>query len=158
MEISRLSADELEAFVDSLWLPAQREMATVSTFTLRDDIRDDGIRHRQSRLSDAEAVTYIARDETSRLGYASASIRTPPPIFRAERECHIDELFVVEDARRRGIGTALLETVQEWGRADDCAWFDLTVDSENDAARGLYESNGYDVERHTLKQPVSEDR
>jgi ribosomal protein S18 acetylase RimI-like enzyme len=158
MEISPLQADDLEAFVDELWLPAQREMAAVSEHTIADDIRDDGLSYRRSRLANDEAVTFLARDGAELLGYVAAEVQTPPPVLQQVRECHVSELYVREDARRQGLGAALLERIETWAATQECEWVDLNVDAENHPARELYEAEGYDVMRHNLKKAVGSDR
>lgn len=86
MEVSPFQEDEVTHFIDELWVPAQREMAAVSRHTLADDIRQDGIVHCHSRLSDDESITHLARGENRLLGYVAAEVQTPPPIFQQERE------------------------------------------------------------------------
>lgn len=152
METSPLREDEIEPFVDELWLPARREMATMRKYTIADDIRRKGVTHHRSRLSDDDFITSLARRERQFLGYVTAEVRTPPSFFRPVRECHVTEIFVRKDARRRGIAAELLETIEEWGRAKDCEYLDLYVDRENTAAKTLYEEQGYAVERYTMKR------
>lgn len=152
METSSLREDEIEPFVDELWLPARREMTTMREYAIADDIRQKGLTYHRSRLSDDDFITYLARRERQFLGYVTAEVRTPPSFFQPVRECHITEIFVRKDARRRGIAAELLDTAEDWGRAKDCDHLDLYVDRENTAAKTLYEEEGYAVERYTMKK------
>lgn len=158
MEISPLQEDELETFIDELWIKAQHEMATVSEHTLVDDIRSDGLSHRRSRLSDDDSITFLARDGNRLIGFLAAEIQTPPPIFQQVRECHIDELFVSEEARRQGIATKLLERGEEWADRHDRERLDLNVHHENHSAKRLYEKVGYNVKRYNMKKRLTGDR
>lgn len=158
MEVRPLREHEVEHFIDELWIPAQREMAAVSTYTLTEDIRQAGLDYRRSRLSDNDFITFLASREKELVGYVTAEVQTPPPIFQQVRECHINELFVREDARRQGIAIELLDTIEEWGRANDCKWLDLNVDAENQPAKTLYEVKGYDSKRYNMKKRVENDK
>jgi ribosomal protein S18 acetylase RimI-like enzyme len=156
MEIRRLREGEIERFIDELWLRARREMATVREHTLADDVRQKGLAQQRARLPDDDFVTYLAHRGGDRLGYVIAEVRTPPPFFRQVRECHINELFVREDARRGGFAGELLDTAEDWGRVRDCEHLDLYVDRENRAAKALYEERGYVVKRHNMKKPLED--
>ena len=158
MDIDRLRDDEIESFIDSLWLPAQHEMAAVSEYTLIDNIWKDGLTYYRSRLSDDESITYLARHGDHLVGYVAAEVQTPPPIFQQMRECHINELFVREDARRQGVASELLDTIEDWGRTHNCEQVDLNVDKENRSAKALYETQGYDTRRYNLKKQVEDDK
>jgi RimJ/RimL family protein N-acetyltransferase len=52
-------------------------------------------------------------------------------------------LMVAREARRRGIGRALLEAAERWARTAGVAKVELHVFPHNDAALALYESLGY---------------
>jgi ribosomal protein S18 acetylase RimI-like enzyme len=152
MEIRRLREEGIERFIDELWLRARREMAAVREYTLADDVRGKGLTQQRTRLPDDDFVTYLARRGQRSLGYVIVEVRTPPPFFRQVRECHINELFVREDARRQGIAGELLDMAEDWGRVRGCEHLDLYVDRENRAAKSLYEEKGLDVKRHNMRK------
>ncbi|GAA0300745.1 GNAT family N-acetyltransferase [Halarchaeum salinum] len=157
MEIVRLREAELEAFLTELWLPAKREMAaTMTGYELdeRDDVRETGRSHYRSRLADDETATYVGREDGALVGYVSAELRGPAPIFEAVRECHVSDLYVDPDTRRRGAGRALLEAAEEWGRLHDCAHLDLNVDADNEGALALYEAAGLNAERYQMQKSL----
>ncbi|PSP20140.1 hypothetical protein BRC62_00675 [Halobacteriales archaeon QH_10_67_13] len=155
MELARLTAAELEAFLDELWVPAQREMAALGVHTLQDDdtVRVEGKRHLRARIDDERSLVCVAREE-GLLGYAAAELQMPPPIFEQRQACHVNELFVRESARRRGVGTRLLEAVEAWAADNDCDRLTLTVDADNRPARELYAAAGYGTTRETMTKPV----
>lgn len=158
METSPLQEDELELFIDELWLPARREMTAMREYRLAEDVRQEGLTRQRSRFSDEDFATYLAHRGWHLLGYVIAEVQTPPPFFEQIRECHITELFVREDARRRGVAAELLDTAEDWGRAHGCELLDLHVDEGNRAAKALYEKRGYVVERYNMKRRLADER
>jgi GNAT superfamily N-acetyltransferase len=52
-------------------------------------------------------------------------------------------LFVTHEARRRGVGRALLQTAAEFARAEGAAWLKLSTALDNSAAQALYEMAGW---------------
>ncbi len=104
------------------------------------------------RLRNGESVIFLAIDQsdgdTRGLGFTQLY-----PTF-----CSVDaakvwvlyDLFVCNDARRRGIGRQLMERARELGEETGAAWIGLETATDNLSAQALYESLGYkkDVEFH----------
>ena len=64
-------------------------------------------------------------------------------------ELHVDMLVVDEEARRKGVGAALLARVEEQARCDGCTL--ATVDTFSFQAPDYYPAHGYNEEfRHSL--------
>ncbi|HUR92500.1 MAG TPA: ribosomal protein S18-alanine N-acetyltransferase [Gemmatimonadaceae bacterium] len=64
-------------------------------------------------------------------------------LLRAADEAEVLNLAVPEDARRRGVGRALLDRLLHEARADGARTIYLEVRESNAAARGLYQSHGF---------------
>jgi ribosomal-protein-alanine N-acetyltransferase len=60
-------------------------------------------------------------------------------------ECHLLDLAVHPDYRRRGIARSLLDNVIQELRIEGCRFFYLEVRSSNYAARKLYEKFGFNM-------------
>ncbi|MGY1669653.1 GNAT family N-acetyltransferase [Geodermatophilus sp. SYSU D00710] len=59
----------------------------------------------------------------------------------------VGALTVAEDARRRGLATAVMGTLTRWGAGRGARWVYLQVAASNAPARALYRRTGY-VEHH----------
>lgn len=59
-----------------------------------------------------------------------------------EKEAYLDNIFVEEEFRRRGIGTALLNTVKEWAKKTEHSYLYTKIVSSNDPSRRFFSANG----------------
>ncbi len=59
----------------------------------------------------------------------------------------MDGVAVAASARGRGIGTALLQAIEDRARQEDCQSIRLDVIHGNDGARRLYERQGFRATR-----------
>ena len=67
------------------------------------------------------------------------------------RDAFVDELYVADDSRGRGLGTAALQLAEEACREAGIHALHLEVEHVNARARALYERSGYKAhERHLM--------
>lgn len=86
----------------------------------------------------ADGVVVIAEEEGKPVGYALASIVPETPI-----RGHLYDFFVRLDARKRGVGVALIAEVAEQLRERGVTHLSLDVGINNDGARRLYDRLGF---------------
>lgn len=72
-----------------------------------------------------------------------AYVETATDYFTREQHGHLSILSVAEGAEGRGVGRALLDTVERWASARGFRFLTLNVFSGNDRARRIYERAGY---------------
>ncbi|HET9445246.1 MAG TPA: GNAT family N-acetyltransferase [Steroidobacteraceae bacterium] len=87
------------------------------------------------------AVLWVAEDEGAVVGMAYAERATD--YFTQETHGHLGILAVAEHAEGRGIGKALLATVEQWSREAGFRFLSLNVFAENVRALGVYERAAY---------------
>jgi ribosomal protein S18 acetylase RimI-like enzyme len=96
---------------------------------------------RQLLLQPHLGTVWVARDDGSVVGYLIAVL-----VFSFEFQglvAEIDELFVLPQARRDGIGSAFLETAEASLAARGCTCLQLQLSAGNAAARAFYHRRGY---------------
>lgn len=69
----------------------------------------------------------------------------------------VENLYVVPDARREGIGSALLRAAEDRLVADGATAVQLETMAENDTARQFYAAHGYTPYRLALEKPTEND-
>lgn len=67
-------------------------------------------------------------------------------IWHAATDCWLEDLFVRERARRRGLGSALVEAAVNRARERGCRRIELDVSDANPAGWALYERHGFSAD------------
>lgn len=65
----------------------------------------------------------LALEDGAVVGFAELSIRTYAEDCVTDRVAYLEGWYVVPDARRRGVGRALVGAAEDWGRAQGCTEF-----------------------------------
>lgn len=109
----------------------------------------------RDRLASGESVVFLARQPGQSVGLAQLY-----PSFssiRLGREWILNDLFVVPEARRRGVGSALLARCERWISETGAvgAWLDTAVDNP---AQHLYAGRGWKLDREFLRFDWDMDR
>ncbi|MFP4311207.1 MAG: GNAT family N-acetyltransferase [Nitriliruptoraceae bacterium] len=81
-------------------------------------------------------IFWLAVDaEGAPLGYAAGTLRPSG--------CTIGPVFAREQARRRGVGEALITAVQDWARDTRVPVVEISVAADNEAGQAFLEALGY---------------
>lgn len=116
----------------------------------------DGARNFLSqRIRNNESVIFLARHQGQPVGFTQLY-----PMFSSVSlgsTWVLNDLFVVESARRRGIGKLLLETAAEFGRQMGAIRLELQTGIQNDAAQNAYEAHDWvrDTEYYHYTLPLT---
>lgn len=80
------------------------------------------------------------------LAFASATLLRVPNAPAIENLCQLDSTAVRPDARRRGMGAALLQALLAWAAQNGARHFSLEVRASNAPAIALYQRFGLQLE------------
>jgi ribosomal protein S18 acetylase RimI-like enzyme len=83
----------------------------------------------------------VAGDRT--VGFISGELRQGSPTFLPKTWASVDDVFVEPGYRNRGIGHALLQSVEKWAKARDADGISLQVAAANTRGRKFYEDLGF---------------
>lgn len=98
----------------------------------------------------------VAPDGPALLGYAQARVRRTPDVAEVVATTRVElvQLVVAPAARRRGVGTALLDGVRAWGGERGATELVLTVWEGNRGAMRFYARHGLVSVHRVLATPL----
>lgn len=112
-------------------------------FRMRADA-DAALRELLGRLQrDPDAAIFVHDANGDVAGMCIVRIDHAPPILEEVERAEITDLGVREDARRCGIGTALVDCALRWARASGVARVEIQVASENVEAQAFWRAKGF---------------
>jgi ribosomal protein S18 acetylase RimI-like enzyme len=98
-------------------------------------------------------VTLIARHDGRRAGFLLLLDELPDEVTLLPQG-FVAYMAVEPDARRDGVGAALLAEAENEARRRNLPYISLMVTEENEEARRLYDRAGYSTERRLLCKPL----
>lgn len=150
---------EVDRVVRDLWTRFEAEIADLDGYdpttggTLSTVV--DARRERVDR-SDAATLVAVPADGDDGdgvfggpVGFVGVELVGPSPVADGP-ETVVDELYVVPERRREGIGSDLLGAAEDWGRERDCVVVRVSVSPDNEAALATYRERGYAETPHGL--------
>lgn len=93
---------------------------------------------------DTEFLLATAHDDAPPSGVCQLRFRYG--LWLAAEDSWLEDLYVREDARRRGVASALVEAAIERAKARGCRRVELDVSESNPAAWALYEAHGFSAD------------
>jgi GNAT superfamily N-acetyltransferase len=107
------------------------------------------------RLADPRQIEQAILAEVNGQIVGMAGLRLAPGLFYPEPQAEVTELYVLPDFRHKGVGRALLEKAEALARQAGANELLIRVDAENEPARLLYHSLGYEEGDLSLIKEIS---
>ncbi len=110
------------------------------------DVDETDLRASVERIMAGDDGEYLlgAVDGGSAAGVCQVRFRWS--VWKSAEDCWLEDLFVREEARRTGLGRALVEAAVARARERGCKRIELDVNEGNAAALALYEACGFQLE------------
>ena len=99
------------------------------------------------RFHHQQSVVFLAVDDEGQ-GIGFTQLYPLLSSVRAERSYLLNDLFVAPQARRHGVGVALMREAADFARAVGAAGMSLSTAHTNEPAQRLYESLGWKRDEH----------
>jgi ribosomal protein S18 acetylase RimI-like enzyme len=97
-------------------------------------------------LADEAAEYLLAAPDGQEQPAGVCQLRYRLAIWTGADDCWLEDLFVASDARRSGLGRALVSAAFDRARARGCKRIELDVDEDNSSALALYRALGFSTE------------
>lgn len=93
----------------------------------------------------APQAVFLALDASgNEAGFVELAIRPYAEGCRSNRVAYLEGWYVVPEARGLGVGRALVESAEAWGRAQGCTEFASDAQPDNDASRLAHRAVGFE--------------
>lgn len=94
-----------------------------------------------------KAKVWLALDNQKVIGYAQ--------FFKKDSErVHLNEIAVAKDYQNKGIGSMLIEAVEQSAKEFGVSVVELFCNEVNDNAKHFYDTHQYSAEKHLMVKPV----
>jgi len=105
--------------------------------------------------SQEDCIVHVAKDENDKIqGVAMVTLR--PELLSLASSAHLEVLVVADRSEGRGIGGALLASIEEHAQQRGALSMSLHVFARNQRARQVYERAGYEGELIRYIKPFSD--
>lgn len=99
----------------------------------------------ENRLCEKDAVIFIAKDQLDYIGFMQ--LYPTYSSISMKRAWILNDLYVVDTARRRGVAQSLINEAIALCKKTDAAYLTLETAATNEKAKKLYEKNGFICDR-----------
>ena len=96
-------------------------------------------RNARDMIANGDMVVLLAGNGPDGL----AELRFRKSVWTGKLDCYLEELYVIPELRGQGIGRVLLREAMDVARAEGAAHIELGTSEDDEAARALYESEGF---------------
>lgn len=114
---------------------------------------EDGEKYFKNMLSNE--IVYVALDKDTVVGYLAGSINIQGE-YVTDSLAEIDNMFVLEQYRKYGIGTRLVNKFKEYCLENGIQEIKVTASYKNENAINFYKKNGFSGFEITLKQKANQ--
>ena len=109
------------------------------------------VRDALADLANADAAAFVAKVDGVVVGFVCVSERSH---FTGEVDAYIGELVVLKSAEGGGVGRALVEAAEDWGRARGRRRVVVDTGAGNTPARRFYAALGFEEEDITVSRAI----
>ena len=114
-----------------------------AAFALGGDASHALVRHLERGLADPSVRLFVAECGERFAGFCAATLEAAPPLLREHGRLAITEIWVERDARRGGVGRALVDAALAWGRERRAARVEVRVAARNAEAQAFWRAQGF---------------
>lgn len=105
-------------------------------------------------LEDSECLMLGAFEEDRILGTVRATLWNKSGMIEGIKTVCLDNIYVLPEARRKGIAKSLFAAVEAWSKAQGAVRLDLHVWDFNQGAIALYQNMGMDFQYHVMEKKL----
>jgi len=97
-----------------------------------------------NNTSTQRGAVFVAEQGGALAGFVELSLRAYAEGCDSSPVAYLEGWYVAPDARRSGVGRALLRAAEEWGRSQGCTEFASDAEAENTASADAHRACGFE--------------
>jgi len=105
-------------------------------------------------IKNNDQLYLVAETGNAVVGYLEGKAGTLHEIFAPKKSFHLSAIYVIPEARNKGIATNLVQKALRWAMEQGCQEADLNVLVNNSNAKGLYKKLGFTVFRYEMRMQL----
>ena len=124
---------------------------------LMDDYKEKIFEKDMEEVRKNHGKIYLAQDQTNIVGLIMGVIREPEIDFDYERRENMGEvleLIVTTQTRSKGIGSTLLNKMEEYFKSQNCHTINIDVFGYNEIAKNFYFKNDYHIRMMIVSKKI----
>ncbi len=129
----------------------------VPEYIIAKDAEEKWRAHLNSFFDSDKKVVFVSTRSNEIVGYIFAMIRQKPPVFAEDRVGEIGDTFVIEDARRNGIGRSFVEVASNWLKEKGMKSIELNMYIDNPVANAFWGSMNFRPYCLTRRKKIKDD-
>lgn len=155
IKIERASIVEMN-WILILWQKFMQYLARKEpeSFSLKDDYQQKYKETLPDLLVDPKTFVLLAKEGNTPIGYSFTSIRYPLPILEQKPFGQVSDLYVQEEYRGKGIGTAMVNHSTTWLRNKGVFELHLKTFVTNRKGISFWEKQGFSPVEVRLRRPL----
>jgi GNAT superfamily N-acetyltransferase len=131
-----------------------RQLSADPLFKLGSNWRDLTKRYFTEFSSRDDRLVLVAVKGTDIVGFLTAMVTTTLPLFEQSNYGLLNDMFVKQEHRRKGVGKRLLVAATEWFEQKRIRRLELRVEASNSEAIAFYKAHAFKIRSHTLKREI----
>ena len=145
MQIRKAKLTDIKQVTNLCLAMQEYHVAFDEGFTLTKNAREGIAWFLKRCVRSRTKLLIVAEDDGRITGYTLAMLSSRPPIFRRREFGFIEDVFVSEEYRHKGIAKLMLEAAYLWFRKRGVSEVVLTVHTKNKLGVTVWEKEGFET-------------
>lgn len=140
--IRKATHDDIPA-ISALYREQFREMAKMIPDFIKEG--DQSVEFLEKTISNDESDILVYENDGAVVGFILFQAKERPDFdfMLPGKYCYIMDIIITENQRKKGFGTALMNSAKDWAKEQNCSFINLDVLTKNSNAISLYEKLGF---------------
>ena len=140
--IKKATHDDISVIAE-LYREQFREMSKLIPDFIKEG--DQSVEFLEKTISNEDSDILVYENDGTVVGFILLQAKERPDFdfMIPGKYCYIMDIIITENQRKKGFGTALMNSAKDWAKEQNCSFINLDVLTTNTNAISLYEKHGF---------------